>query len=160
MVGHQLTRFIRNHSRFAVAWAMLPLVLLNGRTTTGCGCTGHFEAVCHCQCGDGCGGCCGQDADPSCCADKTGDRFTSNPAAPFGTSERVQGLHCTQVAEYVVVPATVAPTLADNDLHASAFVLASFSVPFQSVSTPAGLAVQLDTGPPNDFVVTLHRLVI
>ena len=60
MIRLRLSRFVHRNSRFAVACAMLPLVFLNGQTFIGCGCNGHFEAVCHCHCGNGCGDCCGQ----------------------------------------------------------------------------------------------------
>lgn len=159
MIRFRLSRFVRNHSRFTVACAMLPLVLLNGRTFTGCGCNGHFEAICHCHCGNGCGGCCGQGGVRSCCAAKTADDRTSNPATK-GNSERAQGHHCRQTAEYVVVLATVAPTLADDASQTSADALVAIDLPPASAATSSVHNRQSDTGPPNDLVVTLHRLVI
>ena len=57
MVGIRFNRNAKNRWRSIAVWAMLPLAVLNGRTVIGCGCSGHFEAECHCNCGDA-GGCC------------------------------------------------------------------------------------------------------
>jgi hypothetical protein len=160
MVRVRLARFVRNHSRLAVAWAMLPLVLLNGRTITGCGCTGHFEAVCHCGCANGCGGCCGQNGVRSCCAKRLADGRGHSPATPPGSSERAGGRHCKEAGDYVVLPATVSPTLADDDSQASAAALMAVDGLIPTLTNHAGLIVPWDTRPPNDLVVVLHRLVI
>jgi hypothetical protein len=138
-----------------MALAMLPLALLNGRTLVGCGCTGHFEAVCHCGCAMGCGGCCGQGGTRACCAKRTATETASDAA-----TQHARGHHCTQIVEYVVVPATVAPTVAADDSQASATVLAVLDLPILAPSTHAGQFVDLATRPPNDLVVVLHRLVI
>jgi hypothetical protein len=160
MMRLRLSRFVRKHSRFAVAWAMLPLVLLNGRTFTGCGCNDRFEAVCHCHCGNGCGGCCGQAGVRPCCAKTTANGRTTDSGVPQSNSERAQGHHCRQSAEYVVVTATIAPTLADDYSQASAQTLALSDLPPGLAAVGSVHNLQLDTGPPNDLVVVLHRLVI
>jgi hypothetical protein len=139
---------------------MLPLVLLNGRTLIGCGCNDHFEAVCHCQCGNGCGGCCGQAGARSCCAKATADGRTTDSGVPRSNSEQAQEHHCRQSVEYVVVAATIAPTLADDDSQASAQALVVFDLPPGLAAAGSVHNLQLDTGPPNDLVVVLHRLVI
>jgi hypothetical protein len=160
MFQYRLRRFVRKHATVAVAWAMLPLVLLNGRTITGCGCNGHFEAVCRCHCGSGCGGCCGQAGQRSCCAGKVAANQAARPAAPQGSSESARNHRCVQAAEYVVVLATTSPTQADDEFNASILALLSFDLPLVSASTDGEQYLQLDTRPPNDLVVTLHRLVI
>jgi hypothetical protein len=160
MMRLRLSRFVHKHSRFAVAWAMLPLDFLNGQTITGCGCNGRFEAVCRCHCGSSCGHCCGQAGVHGCCANKVANVRASDSAAPQRNSEQVRGRHCTEVAEYVVLPATVAATLAGNDTHAAALALVALDLPLGTVSAHSWRVFQLDTGPPNDLVVVLHRLVI
>jgi hypothetical protein len=160
MYQFRLTRFIRKRRHTAAALVMLPLVLLNGRTITGCGCSGHFEAVCHCHCGASCGGFCGQAGARTCCTNKTTSGRGSDSAIPLGRSERAQSHHCSQIAEYVVVTATIAPTLADDDSQASALALVALDLPPVSAATYNARDLQLDTRPPNDLVVTLHRLVI
>jgi hypothetical protein len=160
MYQFRLTRFIRKRSQTAVVLVMLPLVLMNGRTITGCGCNGHFEAVCHCHCGASCGGCCGQASARSCCANKTASGRESDSTIPQGRSERAQSHHCSQIAEYVVVTATIAPTLADDDSQASALALVALDLPPVSAAAYSVHDLRLDTRPPNDLVVILHRLVI
>src|SRR6186997_2207582 len=48
MTGYRLTRRAKRRWRTAFVWATLPVVLLNGRTLVGCGCTGHFDSACRC----------------------------------------------------------------------------------------------------------------
>jgi hypothetical protein len=156
----RLSRFVQKYNRFAVAWAMLPLVLLNGQTNTGCGCNDRFEAVCQCHCGSCCGHCCGQAGVRACCANKVASGRASDSAPPQRNSEQMRGRQCTEAAEYVVLPATIAPTLADNDSHATALALVALDLPLGIVSAHSWQVFQLDTGPPSDLVVVLHRLII
>jgi hypothetical protein len=162
MVATRLTRFIRRHCHVVIAWAMLPMVLLNGHTVTGCGCTGHFEAVCHCHCGiSGCS-CCGQSGTCSCCKNKLlACSNSSNHETLPSKGESVQGHRCTSIVMYVVVPATVATASVDHDCHAMTLILAPIDLPYSPNSTSAQQIAQWDTGiPPNDLVVVFHRLVI
>ena len=160
MTPFRLTRWVRRHSRLAVVWAMMPVVLLNGRTFTGCGCTGHFEAVCHCGCAHACGGCCGQNGMRSCCAGKAANNRLANSATSADTSEHAQPHRCTQIAEYVVVPATISPSVDSDDSRMTA--LAPVPIDLAIVNQPIHRvqATLWDTGPPNDIVVSFHRLVI
>lgn len=161
MVWRQLARCVGNHSRTALVWAMVPLAVFNGRAFTGCGCTGHFETVCHCQCGSG--PCCVQESmqTQTCRANESSDHRTSGQSTPPSSQAGAHGHHCTRIVAYVVVPATVAPSSADHDSHASALALAALDQPLPSVSIHAGQVVQLDTRPPpNDLVITLDRLII
>jgi hypothetical protein len=60
-----------------------------------------------------------------------------------------------------VIPVTVPSAVDAGDLHASFFALAAFSQPAHISQSHDGQVVDFDTGrPPNDLVVTLHRLVI
>jgi hypothetical protein len=59
-----------------------------------------------------------------------------------------------------VVTATIAPTLADDDSQASALALVALDLPPVSAAACNVHDLRLDTRPPNDLVVTLHRLVI
>ena len=82
------------------------------------------------------------------------------PTIPQSRSERAQSHHCSQSAEYVVVTATIAPTLADDDSQTSALAVVAFELPPGSAAADSVHNLQLDTGPPNDIVVSFHRLVI
>ncbi len=178
MFGAQSIRFVRRRMRVVAVWAALPLVVFNGQTVVGCGCTGHFEAVCRF-------GCCAKTenrneqharADRSCCASQvaTGSKCpccdqgkfaqrsihtpesTSSPAS----GQTLERHRCRSIAVRVVTPVTIAQSVDVDGLH-SLCTLVDLSVPVLCDHSPVGLAVDFDTGPPpNDLVVTLHRLVI
>jgi hypothetical protein len=59
-----------------------------------------------------------------------------------------------------VVLATVAPTLADDDSSESTLDLFVLDLSPVSAAADSVHSFQLDTEPPNDIVVTFHRLVI
>jgi len=81
--------------------------------------------------------------------------------APPADGHAWKGHHCTSIVMHVVMPATVMPTVDASDLHAAAFVLADFNLPLTINQSQVAHVVDFDTGPPpNDLVVTLHRLVI
>lgn len=62
---------------------------------------------------------------------------------------------------YVVLPATVTPDQTDDTSFAAALELAALDMPLPFDLSRAGQIIQLDIGrPPDDLVVTLHRLVI
>jgi hypothetical protein len=63
--------------------------------------------------------------------------------------------------KHEVIPVTVAPAVDAGDLYVSFFALATVSQPLYVSQSHVGQFVDFDTGrPPNDLVVTLHRLVI
>lgn len=158
MTPFQLTRWIRLHSRVAVAWVLLPTVLMNGRTTIGCGCTGHFEAVCHCGCAHGC---CGQKCVRSCCAGKAAENHLARDATSADRSEHAQPHRCTQIAQYVVIPTTTSPTAADaHDCQAAALTSVAADVAIVNHPILPGQTTFWDTRPPNDIVISFHRLVV
>jgi hypothetical protein len=154
----RLMRTIRDRSRTAVVLAMVPLVVFNGRTMVGCGCSGHFEAVCQCHGGNITGSCCSAGSVPSRCANKVSrDRCQDSPRAP----ERVQGHHCTRVAIYVVVQATSTPDALSAKVHDTPFVMAPIDLPIMAGWSITGHDLCPSFGPPpDDLIVTLHRLVI
>jgi hypothetical protein len=81
----------------------------------------------------------------------------SRPAS----AQAVQGHRCKSIVLHEVIPGTVAPSLDMGDLHATIFVSAALSLPLSFSRSQVGQAIDFDTGPPpNDLVVTLHRLVI
>jgi len=181
MFASGLARFVRRHSRSALVWAAIPLVVFNGRTLVGCGCTGHFESVCHCNCcsnEDNAGNrrhaqsarpCCAGHAfkadQCSCCnhreathrctmAEQERDSSSTNGAA-------LKGPCCISIVLHDVIPATVASSMDASELQPSIFVLADFNLPTSDSQSHVVQVVDFDTGPPpNDLVVTLHRLVI
>ena len=156
----QLRRWVHSHSHVAVVWAMARIVLLNGRTLTGCGCTGHFEAVCHCGCAHACGSCCGQNGVRSCCAGNAADDLLANAATSADRSEHAQRHHCIQIAEYVVVPATISPTVDVDNSQVATLTLVAIDLAVVNQPIHPGQTSLWDTGPPNDIVVSFHRLVI
>jgi hypothetical protein len=73
----------------------------------------------------------------------------------------VGGHHCKSFVKHEVTPVTVTPAVDASDLYASFFALATVSQPAYVSQSHVGQVVDFDTGrPPNDLVVTLHRLVI
>jgi hypothetical protein len=75
--------------------------------------------------------------------------------------EAVQSHRCKSIALHEVIPGTVAASVDVGDLHAMTSVLADFSLPLTVSQSPVARFVDFDTGPPpNDLVITLHRLVI
>jgi hypothetical protein len=162
MFGTRLIRFVRRHRHLAVVCLMLPMILLNGHVITGCGCTGHFEAVCHCHCGTTCCMCCGKGGTCTCCSGKSLAccRPADHENVPIkGTA--LQGHHCIQSVTYVVVPATIAPASVGHHSPDFGLVLAPLALPLAAEWANSRQVVQWDTGPPpNDLVVTFHRLII
>src|SRR5688572_10043666 len=143
MVGIRQTRFFRHHSRVAVVWVAIPLVVFNGRTLVGCGCTGHFESVCRCNCcpdtqeggkqhGKSTYSCCtshGFSHSHCACCNRSELTHHSNTAdndcCPAGPQE-LQGHHCNSIVLHDVIPGTVAPSTDTAGLHASILVSADF----------------------------------
>ena len=162
MVRFRLNRNVNHSWRSIAIWAMVPLVVLNGRTVNGCGCSGHFEAECRCNCGNA-GGCCSsQESSCPCRAKHSNCNAAAIDKAEAKTATRLHGCNYKGSATHVVIPATIAPNHdTADDVKLSASMLATidshsqaneqtFSVSFSEHSTPA----------PRDLVVSLRRLVI
>jgi hypothetical protein len=177
MFGIRLTRILRRRIRVAAVWAAVPLVVFNGRTINGCGCSGHFEAVCHCACcsdvhdsseqlAKTCCSCCGSHAagDSKCCCCRGKPTKHCDKAADTAGSANGRALErhqCKRIALYNVLPVTAVPSFDAGGLHSSLFVLADVTVPVLRYGSHVGTTVDFDTGPPpDDLVVTLHRLII
>jgi hypothetical protein len=160
MASIRLNRRSSDRWRKLAIWAMLPLATFNTRTVVGCGCTGHFEAVCHCNCSAGCGKCDGANGCPCCRNQAALERPASSPAST-DASTAFHGRHCKGAVHIEVVPATVI----------SAHAADHFSVPIAALNAPIlvaeisganlhAVAWEHASPPPHDIVVRLHRLVI
>jgi hypothetical protein len=180
MFGIRITRTVRLRLRAAAVWAAMPLVVLNGRTVVGCGCTGHFKAVCHCSCcsgmqdgskqhGKNCCSCCGSHSAnnskskcPCCDRSELPQRCdTANGNSHCPSHQSLERHHCKSIALYEVIRFTAASSADAGDLHASIFTLADLTSPALLDHSRAGLTVDFNTGPPpNDLVVTLRRLIL
>lgn len=168
MAGIRLSRVARNRWRTAAIWAMLPLAAFNSRTVIGCGCSGHFESKCQCNCCDShdgsrgdCSRCGGPNSSTCPCCSKV---EKSAPAQTGESSEcgtALHGPHCKVIVVHEVIPATVVSVHNGNDLNFSVLDLDTIDLPI--VVNQLGIG---DTGlaclgpPPRDLVVTLRRLVI
>lgn len=178
MFGRRQARHISRCFRAGLVWAAIPLVVFNGRTVVGCGCTGHFESVCHCRCcsetEDGgkqhgqpaCACCAGhgfaRSSCPCCVPNKLAQRHNAAECDSRSTDgQALDAHHCKSIAVHEVIPVTVAPAVDASNLYETVFAPAAFSLPLSSGPSHVGQLVDFDTGPPpNDLVVTLHRLVI
>jgi len=176
MTGKWLKRVFRSRSQAFVVWAMMPLALLNGRTVIGCGCTGHFEAVCHCQCctaqdssdqksGTAECACCGGHSSHSrsCCCQTKATNPCDSPDnnAPLNDREGLNAHHCTAMVVHVVVPAVQTISFLGDDVDHSATALMPIELPFSAPLAKVDHHVAFDTGPPpTDCVIVFRRLVI
>jgi hypothetical protein len=166
MIGNSLNRVAnRRWNTFAVL-VMLPLTVVNGRMVVGCGCTGHFVAVCHCSCGESEPSCSkhgtkGQDSCP--CCNKHHEKAFSDTQRRPDKSDSCNGLYehrCKPAVLHEVVPATVATTHAPADELSN--VLPHNGNWFAPVPADrAGFQLLAHHAlPPPDLIVQLHRLVI
>jgi hypothetical protein len=166
MASIRLSRDARNRWRQAVVLAMLPLAVLNGRTVAGCGCSGRFEAICQCGCGDsesGRGLCEDYRSTPCTCCKNLGKCHSegtqdSNAAdKSFG----INGHHCKGFARHEVIPATVVSVHMADGPGFSDRVLDTIHLPATITEESVGLiALEHSTPPPSDLVVLLRRLII
>jgi hypothetical protein len=175
MTGIILSRTVRRRCQAAMIWAMMPVMLLNGKSLSGClSPTGHFEAGCHCQamqlakvstdpqatttcrcpCCKGKTCCC---AGGSCCKAKSHDTVASYALRPKGSAVQ-DGAHCRPYSIYVV--ASVVTNSAHLD-HSVLQAIVSINSPLSVVAAPVAHHFELNTGPPPDnLVVELHRFLI
>jgi hypothetical protein len=153
-----------------VVWALMPLALLNGRTVLGCGCSGRFEAECHCGCsssqngldrlGEVSGRCCGQNISKlskSCCKHVSSGSSDSRSNIERGLRSRA----CTTMAMHVADPATMPRLIFDDGIRAASLHLAAFEIASFPHEAIWGKTTQLESDPPPDnLLVTLRRLLI
>lgn len=171
MTRSRLIRFGRTRCRTLAVWAMMPLAVLNSRTVLGCGCTGRFEADCHCNCSSihkradhrtGEAGCCCcshnvSGSSKSCCKQVASGSDDSKSTIEKGLRSRT----CTTMAMHVADPATMPPLTFDDGARAAALNLAAFEIAIVPHETIWGRTTQLETVPPPDnLLVTLRRLLI
>lgn len=169
MIGKWLVRCVRSRIRTAVTLAVLPLVVLNTLpVAAGCLCAdGHFEPACRhdlCVSGKGnCGcsccahGCCCKGG-KCCCRQRTA---ASKDNKDNTSGERVSGSQCCKPLVHQAVPTVVTSPVVFDGYQMMALTVASIDVPSFSPMVNSAIRVDSDTGcPPNDLVVTLHRLVI
>ena len=166
MVGIGLNRMLnaKNSRRSIVVWAMLPLAVLNARTVIGCGCSGHFEAECRCNCVDA-GGCCSSKESACSCRAKHSNCHTAAvhiDKAETETTTSLHGCNCNCSAAHVVTPATIAPIhVTADDVKLSAFILDTIDRPSQINEQTVGVSIlEHSTPAARDLVVSLRRLVI
>ncbi len=169
MYGFFKIRFLRRIARALVVWAMMPLVVLNGRTVVGCGCSGHFEDIC--RCGTASGNCCkpggsccspGNSKGCSCCNHKKSASSsdlkrdqTANALCHIGSK------HCVRIALHDVIPATeVQSDLSDAGLMACLDFGTSADSYVPAVLPSPPLVLPDLKCPPNDLTVSLHRFII
>jgi len=156
-------RLIRKSTwRTVVVCATLPLTVFNGRTVVGCGCTGHFEAVCHCSCHVPN---CGDHHGTSCpCCDKHHKAEATSPAAPTDASHKCAGNdahRCKSIAQHEVTPATLNLAHSADEETQSIFTLDSALLSYAADIRRTGSFLSEHSVIPHvDRVVALRRLVI
>lgn len=175
MSGVRLMRFFRSHSQTFLVWAMMPLAIFNSRTIIGCGCTGHFEAVCHCRCcevqvnesenasSSRCACCSGHTSHScSCCHDSAADSAAATDSTtPADGGEGLNSHHCVKMAVHIVVPGISVVSHSTDGIFDAAMALMPMELPLLASSEHSHRIVQLDTGPPPvDCVIAFRRLVI
>lgn len=164
MSGIRVKRDRRNRWRNLVVWAVLPLAVFNSRTVVGCGCNGHFESVCHCNCAKECRNCGGQPGSCPCCNahQKSGPESShgGNTDSDSGKSG-FNSHHCKGAVQREVIPATVVTIHSADGLNATVAALDTLDLPSAVYETHSwALALELTSPPPHDIVVQLHRLII
>ena len=161
MVGLRFNRSVVNRWRSIAVWVMVPLAALNGRTVIGCGCSGHFEAECRCNCGDA-GGCCSSQESSCPCRAKQSKCHAAVNKAEAGTTTYLHGCNCKGSAAHVVIPATIAPIHdTADDVKVSASISDTIDLSSQINEQTVGVTfLEHSTPAPRDLVVSLRRLVI
>jgi hypothetical protein len=148
--------------RTLLVFAMVPLVVFNGRTVVGCGCHGRFEAQCHCNRDCATGGCSNHDVKSCPCCEK---RSQKQHSVPSSTEEHGSasgdGHHCKGIAQHEVTPATVSGAHLTDEIAQPFFTLDSVDEPgLASANASLSGVSEYSHLPPLDRVVVLRRLVI
>ena len=165
------SRYLRN----GFVWAMLPLTLLAGRPYSGCICeNGSFKVFCT-GCASGLGtpiadtsekpgrcGCCRGNESHAIKNDSEGKRDCSQPSrALAGKNVSAPATGKCGCKWVVQDPAVAPPHVLPRNAEVQPLVLV---LPTDCVAAlyprAAVHAELLNTGPPTDLIVTLHRLVI
>jgi hypothetical protein len=150
------------HCRVIFAWAVMPLAAVPGETIIGCGCSGHFEAVCHCQsCRDECREHRAPAIGSCCCHGAPGGAQTCRQSSSADGRAQSKSHQCIKIVLHKG-DLLLVPSLHGSDQHQFATILPlSFGAPGK-IQLPTGRrAFAIDSGPPpRDVVITLRRLVI
>lgn len=160
MAGIRLNRHAKRRWHALVVWAIMPLAIFNTRTVVGCGCTGHFEAVCHCNCGNGCGKCNGSGSCPCCSNHRSTFEKSEHSANGSDDSTAFRGHHCKGAVQVEVVPATVVSVHSADEISVSAPALNVLDFTVAGEASFQVFVLEHSSPPPYDIVVALHRLVI
>lgn len=171
-----LSHLLHARIRTMLVCAMMPLSVVNGQTIVGCGCTGHFEAVCHCATCDSLDSAVqpakyqtrdstqghGIHSHSCCChGNPMGSRQKERTTLASSEGRGFQGHHCTKIfldSDEIVI--SVSPQVGDQ-LGFSAIWPRSLDLPVNYDIAARKYVLSFDSGPPAcDVVVTLHRLII
>ena len=175
MAGIYLPRLTLARCRTLVVWALMPLSAVNGQTIVGCGCTGHFEATCHCASCDSSGAavqperhqlCAFRQGDvagrSSCCqSQSTNAPQTGCRSLALNEAKGFQGHHCIKVVLQSGESIKAAPPQAHHQLGFSTALPPWLDLPITYRVASNEHVFSFDSGPPPcDVIVTLHRLII
>ena len=159
MANSRITNRILAHCRTIFALAVVPLATLPGETIVGCGCGGHFDAVCHCEC-------CHDECRPnhaartgSCCCHHSAisARKTNRQIARTDDHSQYKTHQCVKVVLHTGDSLTAtAPHL--GDVHQLATILpASFGAAAEIQASLGESGFAFNSGPPDcDVVITLR----
>jgi hypothetical protein len=175
MASNYLSNLARAHFQTAIVWLLMPLSIINGQTIAGCGCTGHFEAACHCSSCDsyGSGGkpeaqacnlarvddgsqrlCC-------CRSHSTAPTQRSSQSPDEGETNGFRSHQCTQLILHIGEPVPTVSLQFNSELDLASVHAALISrLDIIDVAAHQRVFVIGSEPPPCDFVVTLHRLII
>ena len=157
--------------RRLISFAILPLVLFNGSTVIGCGCSGQFEPACHCSSQlhslDSESAAIAKGNSPAGASRRSCCQFQQRAVARSLTANKgkathqdVDCRHCISAARQEAMTASSSPSDVVDDCLAAPLACATYILAAHQLSARCP-CFQLDTGhPPNDLVVSLHRLVI
>ena len=176
MAGIYLPRLTLARCRTLFVWALMPLSAVNGQTIVGCGCTGHFEATCHCASCDSSGAAvqparhqlCGfrpsevTRSHSSCCqSEPKNARQTECRSLGPDPAKGSEGHHCTKIVLHSDESIIAGSSHIDNQRGFSTALAPSLDLPITYRVASNEHVFSFDSGPPPcDVVVTLHRLNI
>ena len=156
-------RQIRKKSRWRslLVCALLPILVLNGRTLIGCGCDGHFESICHQKCSVA--RCCGKHEGVSCaCSGNHHKNVTDGPSFPSSKSASLRfNDRCKVIVRHEVMPATISDSHLFDEVTLPFFTIDSVDRPSTLDLRAAGRFIaEHSVAAVFDRVVTLRRLLI
>ena len=155
MRGTYVRRTIYRSFQSLAIWAMVPLVVMSDRTTSGCvDGAGHFSATCRCCSANGRAKC-------TCCNGKmrSSASLYSPPRRPG--SEQMTASQCRAVAIYAVSQTVCSPVRSDCDQQSVSITWLPVSLPTVPIGIGGVLTRELNTGQSHDnLVIELQRWII